>query len=118
MKTVIELDVIDPSVTCEGCGKCCMHMRTPPFIVYYEHGQFRPVGDDDSYEDCKRLLSAPHEARQVMVDGLFSDRPDESPCSWFDQEAKRCRWHEFRPDICRDYPVGGESCLLTRKGHS
>lgn len=113
--STIPLQVINPTVSCDGCGACCSHMRSPPFIVFCRNGRFEPIGEDP-YEDCKRLLLSPVEARQTMADGLYSDRPDDSPCSWLDPDSKRCRWYEHRPDICRNYPVGGDSCQDARTG--
>jgi Fe-S-cluster containining protein len=106
-----------PLVTnCNDCGVCCLHMRTPPHIVYLIDGELQPNGDDN-YGDFARLMAAPEEARRVLIEGLHGDRPDESPCSWFDPESKKCRWHEFRPDVCRGFEVGSESCLTARKRH-
>lgn len=112
---MIELDVIDPTVNCNDCGKCCTHMVSPPFMVFVgdRSPQFVPYDECDA-EECSRLLTAPFEAKLAFIDGVYSDRPDDSPCSWFDAETKRCKWHEFRPDICMGYPVGGESCLSQR----
>lgn len=109
--------VLDSTVTCDGCGACCQHIHTPPFVIYFTDGQPRPI-DGDEYGDCKRLLAAPHEARLAFAAALSDDREEESPCSWFDQESLRCRWYEHRPSICREYEVGGESCLRTRSGET
>lgn len=37
------------------------------------------------------------------------------PCIWYDPETKRCRNYAHRPNICREVPVGGDSCLFWRK---
>lgn len=104
-----------PVVTnCEGCGVCCTSMRTPPHMVFYVNEEYEPIGED-CQDDYNRLMAAPEEARQVRLAKMMGDAPDESPCSWLDPETKQCRWYEFRPDICRDFDVGGESCLSARK---
>ncbi len=36
------------------------------------------------------------------------------PCIWLDVERRRCSQYEFRPDRCRDVPVGGSSCAFWR----
>ncbi len=102
---------------CNNCGACCMHMRTPPHIVgLNSDGSWHNYGGS-SQDDFLRLMVAPAEARQAIVDRLnasYDDVPDESPCAWLDLETKKCRWHDHRPDVCRDFDVGGESCLATR----
>ena len=43
-------------------------------------------------------------------------RYDESkPCLWYDAVTRRCKHYEFRPEICREFGVGGEGCLRMRK---
>lgn len=37
------------------------------------------------------------------------------PCIWYVLETKRCRHYDYRPDICREIPVGGRSCLFWRE---
>ncbi len=100
MASILELDVIDPTVTCTDCGRCCLEMNSAPFVLGYE--------EDQAWFDA-----APQEARDIW--NADDDRPDGSPCSWLDPVAKQCRFHEFRPGICRDFPVGGESCLKYRR---
>lgn len=103
-------------LSCDGCGgSCCREMRSPPFIVYIENGEWKAYNGDDVFGDFKNLMAAPAEAREVMRAGLFSDRPDRSPCSWLDQATGKCRWYEFRPDVCRGLDVGSQGCLDWRK---
>jgi Fe-S-cluster containining protein len=37
------------------------------------------------------------------------------PCLWLDPQTKRCRHYEWRPDVCREFPVGGPACFTWRK---
>jgi Fe-S-cluster containining protein len=100
---------------CTDCGACCMEMRTPPHIVQLKDGEFKPY-PGDRIGDYSRLMAAPEEARRIFIDGLFSDRPNDSPCSWFDQETKKCRWYKFRPDVCRNsLQVGDSGCIGWRR---
>jgi Fe-S-cluster containining protein len=39
----------------------------------------------------------------------------ELPCLWYDEETKRCRHYEHRPEYCREFEVGGEDCLAWRE---
>lgn len=87
---------------CKDCGACCSEMRSPPFVGSYLDGRFVPSDPKDRYGDHAKLMAAPEEARQVFIEGLLSDRPNESPCSWFDPVTKQCRWYKFRPDVCRN----------------
>ncbi|MCK4340265.1 MAG: YkgJ family cysteine cluster protein [Phycisphaerae bacterium] len=93
---------------CKGCGLCCMHMRTPPFI---------PVGGDKSYnalpKNKKRWLRKWIESPRWMW--LDKHIGEDCPCVWLDMETGRCTHHEIRPRICIEYEVGCEACLKLRK---
>lgn len=39
---------------------------------------------------------------------------DQLPCTWYNLETKRCRHHEYRPTICRDFETGSDGCLNYR----
>ena len=92
-----------PVLNCDSCSSCCMEMGGPPF-----------VGDDDE----QRLQNSPQEARNAYesyLDRLGKDVSlQDKPCCWLDVESNRCRWHEHRPDICREFEVGGKYCLEWR----
>ena len=111
---------------CDDCGACCMHMGTPPFMGHFwQEGReperwaasmYGPDGDpsiDD--DDWQRLHAAPTEAFEVYRATLHGPSSDGMPCCWFDQQTKRCRFHEFRPEICRQFEVGSEACLSHRR---
>lgn len=38
------------------------------------------------------------------------------PCLWLDPVTRQCRHYEWRPKICRDFPMGGPACVAMRKG--
>lgn len=121
MPSVNELPIVQ-SVSCNGCGACCMQMRSPPSVVFWENGQ--PVlvasnGIESDPDDYAWLMAAPEEARRIDLEGIDSDRPEECPCSWLDLATMRCRFYEFRPGICRDFEVGSPECLAHReaRGH-
>ncbi len=73
-----------------------------------------PIGGDDSLADQQRLLAAPAEARSTY---LHSQGAINCPCAWLDKAEGRCRYYEFRPDICRTFEVGGKWCLQHRQLH-
>lgn len=94
---------------CKGCGMCCMHTRTPPFLM----------SDDPEW------LALPQELRDEIDDwtsgsnprfNLMADHDDGelNPCLWLDLVTGRCRHYEHRPEICRDYEVGNSSCRTAR----
>ena len=47
--------------------------------------------------------------------GLARGQEPQAQCLWYDAEMKRCRHYEWRPQICRDYELGGTACLLRRQ---
>lgn len=74
-----------------------MHMGMPPFLQ----------------DELSRL---PTElADDIEFINLIDPLQDEGgpPCIWLDENGK-CRHYEYRPYVCRDFPVGCESCLLYR----
>ncbi len=36
------------------------------------------------------------------------------PCIWLDPQTHLCTQYAYRPDRCRDVPVGGPSCAFWR----
>lgn len=34
----------------------------------------------------------------------------DGPCVWYDAERRCCKHHEHRPQVCRDFAVGGKGC--------
>ena len=48
--------------------------------------------------------------RQLLADEVSGD----APCCWLDRDTNRCRWYEFRPQICRDLDCGSEGCRSWR----
>jgi len=39
---------------------------------------------------------------------------DSIPCGFFDMVSRKCRHHEYNPDICGRFEVGGDFCLSFR----
>ena len=90
-----------------------MHMGSPPHTVFYRDGQLQPP-DDEYDNDYNFLMAAPQEARDLAYASLDRDE-EEVPCCWLDLQTKQCRFYEFRPDICRDFEVGSEACIGSRR---
>jgi Fe-S-cluster containining protein len=101
----LSLPVIE---SCQGCGACCTGVSLPPFI---------PLADEDEWEAFRRdhpVLVAEFQA-EVDRRAREDDWPERGPCFWLDVETRQCRHYEQRPEICRDFAVGGEACLLWRE---
>ena len=47
------------------------------------------------------------------VDGL-TDHDLGSPCIWLDMDDRTCKHYEHRPQMCRDFEMGGEHCRRIR----
>lgn len=88
---------------CAGCGVCCMHMAVPPYSSD-ERLDLPPQVCSDLFavEDSRELQLAAHGC-------------DFIPCGFFSMIDRRCSHYEHRPEICRDFELGGESCLQHRK---
>ena len=113
------LPVITPA-DCEGCGACCRHVGHPMFyaVINWETGRY-PAGDD--YRPPDPLFVAlpvrlKHElvayARRCLRDGEGDDYGE--PCIWLTPDGT-CRHYEHRPQVCRDFEMGGEDCLRFRR---
>ena len=93
---------------CKGCGACCRHVGHPMFV---RAGFFdsEPAGEEawqNLPEDLKREVSD-------YLDALDGDDLGES-CIWLEPDGT-CRHYEHRPRVCREFEVGGESCLSVRE---
>lgn len=112
-----------PIINCDGCGgACCMEQMSPPMYVYWiaRGAHLTKEVREDTDEDVARLRTMPPE----ILAGLISyhakvaageDRGDDQACIWLHEG--RCRHHEWRPQICRDFIVGGPGCRRWRKDY-
>lgn len=112
MSPPIRLTILEPQ-SCDGCGLCCEGIGSP-VLLYVTRGAeagphpFRPSGLPQELID--------------EIDGQFlglhrGQEPQER-CLWFDPEARHCRHYEWRPQLCRDYELGGDACLGLRREHA
>lgn len=110
------LRILDDAVSCEGCGDCCLELRSPPGYLDLMAG----VADESwPEEDRRRVEALPAAAREELerYARRIAERPEEGfhPCIWLDVESRRCRWYEHRPYICRSFPAGCGPCLTWRR---
>ena len=72
-------------------------------------------------EDVKRLKALPEDATQELreyIEQLLNrNEPDNPACIWLDQKTMRCRYHEHRPMICRDFEIGSGECRSWRSAY-
>jgi Fe-S-cluster containining protein len=84
-------------VSCDRCGACCMQQGHPPYTD--DELQFVP---DELLESINGHLS------QLEADDFGE------PCIWLDSDTKQCRNYEHRPQVCRDFERGCDSCVELR----
>lgn len=80
-----------------------MHMAVPPF-------------------EREGVLALPSELqREVELMDKFREHQyaahgtDYTPCLWLDPFTRKCKHHEHRPQVCRDFEVGNVHCITLRK---
>ena len=101
---------------CRDCGACCFEQGSPPSYVVFLVEPMPPWVAEIPADDPDRLRCAamPEEARDAIRQyraALMAGEADgDGPCCWLDLETKRCRWYEWRPEICRDLTPGSEGC--------
>ena len=89
------------SVTnCDDCGACCMGQNLVPLSGAMLDNRTLPF-------DLREEL------HEVAMGPLAGD--DYCPCIWLDRESGRCKHHEHRPQVCREFEVGGPDCLRIRR---
>jgi uncharacterized protein len=113
----VALPVID---SCEGCGACCTYVGSPPGYALFCPPPGRRLLDwTKGTPDHALWLAMPRRLRaelrayyaRCLAEG---DGRDGEPCVWFDEDTRRCKHHEHRPSVCREFEVGGEDCRRVR----
>jgi len=83
---------------------CCEEQGLPPTYTQPERMEFLPP-------ELREELAF-HLAEEVEVG--FTRHQRGLPCIWHDAGTGRCRHYQLRPPICREVPIGGDSCLFWR----
>ena len=108
---------------CAGCGCCCLHMGFPSFAGVDVNGQ-GGIGRDAIYwrqmpESIKQDLFQFMQSYQRQPSQETTDTANlsglDGPCCWYDPETRRCKHHEHRPSVCRDFQIGGTVCRSWRE---
>ena len=130
-------------LNCEGCGVCCFHMGYPAFVMPVKPKTVEQIeADPELSRQAKnsrirqQLLTGrdgeshwhrlPQDLKIELlqtIDNYVAPNYDGSvesldgPCVWLDMDTRRCRHHEYRPNVCRDFETGSSGCLDWRKTH-
>jgi len=79
---------------CDGCGACCS------FLIFKMRAVNRVDGQLLEWRGCRF-------AGEDMAIPL--------PCKHLDLETKKCKIYEDRPQACKDFEIGCNTCLGVRK---
>lgn len=100
-----------------------MEQESPPgYLWILIHG--RDMDGNVDSEDVRRFKAMPPEALKQLNEYALLMRdigvhPNDGVCLWFDEESRKCRHYDLRPEICRnDVKVGDEYCLSWRERYS
>ena len=105
-----------PTVSdCDSCGICCLHMGYPSYVSSALPGQDPAASDRDE----QAWVEMPEPLKQQLISYIQNYQPPphgelDGPCVWYDTSRRRCMHHEHRPQVCRDFSVGGKGCLEWR----
>ena len=86
-----------------------MHMGYPTFLretATQPAEEYWTTLPAELKEELTRLITAYPTPPEGELDG---------PCAWFDLETRRCKHHEHRPRVCRDFQIGSHDCLGWRQ---
>ncbi|MDB4645213.1 YkgJ family cysteine cluster protein [Rubripirellula sp.] len=101
---------------CDSCGICCLHMGYPSYVTgasFRSSTTGAPSGE-------RAWLEMPETLKQELLNYIHNytspvDGGLDGPCVWYDAETRRCKNHEHRPEVCRNFAVGGKGCLEWRR---
>lgn len=131
MTSINKLPVVD---NCDGCGVCCLHMGYPAFMLPREKATASQI---ESEPEFQQLLAAGWTHDELLHGHIgevhwHSLPPDlktewlefvqqytrenelDGPCNWLDRATRKCKHHEFRPNVCRDLEIGSRLCRQWR----
>ena len=103
------LTLLNPN-SCDNCGVCCEGIGSPVLLYASRPGFVAP--------HPFRPMDLPQELLdeiEVKFSGLTRGQESMERCLWFDPLNRRCQHYEYRPQVCRDYELGGESCRQVRQ---
>lgn len=91
-----------------------MEQESPPGYAMLLSSPKMMENPDLFEEDVKRLRSLPPSALEELQEYLRQIRDgvarSTQACIWLDQSTMRCRYHEYRPMIRREFVIGSDEC--------
>lgn len=115
VKRRIERDSIFPAPThlvsldCLACGQCCKANW-----VFLEEEDKKRFLTSETSED-KKYLRAPYTFKDKETGKLRLKLIESEKRCIHLKKNNKCTIYTLRPDACRDFPAGSESCLYTRE---
>lgn len=103
------LPVLGPA-SCEGCGQCCQGIGSPVAVYASRPG----LGEPHPYRPHDLPLALIAEIDEHFS-GLLRGQEPQTQCLWYDTQQQACRHYAWRPQLCKDYELGGRACLLLRR---
>ncbi|HBV63397.1 MAG TPA: hypothetical protein DEF45_10290 [Rhodopirellula sp.] len=105
-----------PTVSdCNSCGICCLHMGYPSYVRNVQ-ADTNQAGSDLNEQAWLAMPASLKQELLVFIQN-YQPPPDgelDGPCVWYDAARRCCKHHEHRPQVCRDFSVGGKGCLEWR----
>lgn len=104
------------SFHCIQCGQCCTNVGYPKEVEESDVARWRDAGREDilRWVGLKRPQENGDAYRIWITPG--TNQPA-TVCPWLEKEPGthryRCRIHEFKPEICRQYPGSLKHALMT-----
>jgi Fe-S-cluster containining protein len=76
------------------------------------------IGADDERPAERHWQQMPTELKKELQHYIASYHAPtgklDGPCFWYDEKLRVCKHHEHRPNVCRDFRVGGQVCRQWR----
>ena len=83
----------DPAVTCDTCAAACCRLEVL----------------------CLTETDVPkHFTTRDRWGGTTMARLEDGWCAALDRDTLRCRIYDRRPQVCRDFDMGGQECIQER----
>ena len=96
-----------------------MEQQSPPGYAMLLSSWEEAQRDDFLKEDVDRIRSLPDDAmqslRQYMEQLLAGKTREDQVCIWLDRQTRKCKYHDSRPSICREFEMGSEECREWRE---
>lgn len=101
---------------CRQCGNCCRSLDYHNEVKKEDVDRWKTLGRDDILKWVDTTIQAKDQTQyRVWVSPKTGKAAD--PCPFLIKEPSaniwRCNIHEFKPGICRQYPISRKHALMT-----